>query len=233
MFLANSDRPHPHKVINKLMLNLAHKVYLEKYEDTRAAANFSEVVRLLTEKPAFRTKKIKEADLQSKEVLLKLATSFKKGRDLKNPTVSESPHDPAMCIVAESWFSIPNANLTQFFECHKQAMGIENIIGAYLEAYIYESLWSEGWIWCSGSIVNKVDFIKVASGRFEKFLQIKCRDNTENSSSLEVREGTEIDKWFRFFSKTGDTNWHNFPDSKGRLQLSEEGFLKFLKKKLS
>ena len=137
-----------------------------------------------------------------------------------------------MCIVAESWFSVPNSHLTQFFDYHKQAMGIENIIGAYLEAYIYESLWNEGWIWCSGSIVNKVDFIKVSNGRFEQFLQIKCRDNTENSSSLEVREGTEISKWFRFFSKTGQTNWLSFPDSKGRLQLSEEGFLKFLKKKL-
>lgn len=214
------------------MLDLAHQVYLKKYDDVRAAANFAEIVRLLKEQPAFRTKKNKDADLQSAGVLLKLATSFKKGRDLKNPTVSESPHDPAMCIVAESWFSVPSSRLTQFFDYHKQAMGIENIIGAYLEAYIYESLWSEGWIWCSGSIVNKVDFIKVSNGRFEQFLQIKCRDNTENSSSLEVREGTEIDKWFRFFSKTGQTNWMNFPDSKGRLQLSEEGFLQFLKKKL-
>lgn len=215
------------------MLDLAHRVYLKKYGDARAAANFSEIVRLLEEQPAFRTKRNKAADLQSADVLLKLATSFKKGRDLKNPTVSESPHDPAMCIVAESWFSVPSSRLTQFFDYHKQAMGIENIIGAYLEAYIYESLWNEGWIWCSGSIVNKVDFIKVSGGMFEKFLQIKCRDNTENSSSLEVREGTEIDKWFRFFSKTGETNWHNFPDLKGRLHLSEEGFLKFLRKKLS
>ena len=214
------------------MLDLAHQVYLKKYSDERGAANFSEIVRLLKEQPAFRTRKNKDAELQSAGVLLKLATSFNKGRDLKNPTVSESPHDPAMCIVAESWFSVPNSHLTQFFDYHKQAMGIENIIGAYLEAYIYESLWNEGWIWCSGSIVNKVDFIKVSNGRFEQFLQIKCRDNTENSSSLEVREGTEISKWFRFFSKTGQTNWLSFPDSKGRLQLSEEGFLKFLKKKL-
>jgi hypothetical protein len=214
------------------MLDLAHQVYLKKYSDERGAANFSEIVRLLKEQPAFRTRKNKDADLQSAGVLLKLATSFNKGRDLKNPTVSESPHDPAMCIVAESWFSVPNSHLTQFFDYHKQAMGIENIIGAYLEAYIYESLWNEGWIWCSGSIVNKVDFIKVSNGRFEQFLQIKCRDNTENSSSLEVREGTKISKWFRFFSKTGQTNWLSFPDSKGRLQLSEEGFLKFLKKKL-
>lgn len=215
------------------MLDLAHQVYFKKYGDERAAANFSEIVRLLNLQPAFRTNKYKDADLNLPDALLKLATSFKKGRDLKNPTVSESPHDPAMCIVAESWFSVPSSHLTQFFNCHKQAMGIENIIGAYLEAYIYEELWNEGWIWCSGSIVNKVDFIKVSNGKFEKFLQIKCRDNTENSSSLEVREGTEIDKWFRFFSKTGETNWLNFPDSKGRLQLSEEGFLKFLKKRLS
>jgi len=214
------------------MLDAAHQIYLQQYGDARAAANFSEIIRLLNEQPELRTNKFKEEDLGKPAVLKKLASSFKKGRDLKDPTVSASPHDPAMCIVAESWFSVPNTYLRQFFNHHKQAMGIENIIGSYLEAYIYHSLWNQGWIWCSGSIVNKVDFVKITNGEFRKFLQIKCRDNTENSSSLTVRDGTEIEKWFRFYSKTGETNWHNFPDKEARAYVSEENFLKFLKERL-
>ena len=65
-------------------------------------------------------------------------------------------------------------------------------------------------------------------------MQVKNRDNTENSSSSAIRNGTEIQKWFRTFSKpsrnrSSNTNWENFPEAEFRDQLSEEGFLQFIR----
>ena len=39
-------------------------------------------------------------------------------------------------------------------------MGAENIIGHYLEEFINENKGDESWIWCSGSILDKIDFIQ-------------------------------------------------------------------------
>lgn len=48
-------------------------------------------------------------------------------------------------------------------------------------------------------------------------VQVKNRDNTENSSSSAIRQGTTIEKWFRTYSKPSrkratNTNWENFPE---------------------
>ena len=64
-------------------------------------------------------------------------------------------------------------------------------------------------------------------------VQVKNRDNTENSSSSAIRHGTTIEKWFRTYSKPSkkratNTNWENFPEEEFRDQLSEEGFLQFI-----
>ena len=59
-------------------------------------------------------------------------------------------------------------------------------------------------------------------------LQIKNRNNSENSSSSKVRDGTTINKWFRSFSKKDISNWKNFPDTQLNGQLSEEGFHNFI-----
>ncbi|MFO0049086.1 MAG: SinI family restriction endonuclease, partial [Pseudanabaena sp.] len=60
-------------------------------------------------------------------------------------------------------------------------------------------------------------------------LQIKIRDNSEKSSSSAIRSGTEIEKWFRSFSKTGKTNWNSLPKLMQGYNLSEQGFIDFVK----
>ncbi|VEP18279.1 Type-2 restriction enzyme Eco47I (fragment) [Hyella patelloides LEGE 07179] len=60
-------------------------------------------------------------------------------------------------------------------------------------------------------------------------LQIKNRDNTENSSSSAISNGTQIEKWFRSFSKKGGTNWNNLPELMQSYNLSEAGFIAFVK----
>jgi carbonic anhydrase len=59
-------------------------------------------------------------------------------------------------------------------------------------------------------------------------LQIKNRDNTENSSSSAIRNGTQIQKWFRSFSKKGGTNWDNLPELMQGYDLSESDFVAFV-----
>jgi len=215
------------------MEDAAYKLYLGISENAKDAISFSKIITLLKNQPKLRTNKFSEANIDSPDIQEKLASSFKKGRQLKYPTLSVSPDDMAMSIIAECWFSVPKSDMVNFFNYHKQAMAAENIIGAYLEAYIDSVLSNHGWIWCSGSIVNKVDFIKFEKGKLVKYLQVKCRDNTENSSSQSVRDGTKIEKWFRMFSKTGKTNWGNFPDKKVKHLLCEKDFLTFLREKIT
>ena len=64
-------------------------------------------------------------------------------------------------------------------------------------------------------------------------VQVKNRDNSENSSSSAIREGSQIQKWFRMYSKYYERyNWDQFPlpDSMSalRLQLNEEAFRAFV-----
>jgi hypothetical protein len=90
----------------------------------------------------------------------------------------------------------------------------------------------QGWIWCSGSLVKAVDFVRPpANGRGDcyRLLQVKNRDNSENSSSAAIRDGTNIEKWFRTYSQRPDTNWESFPSLDGRSKLSEAGFREFAK----
>src|SRR6059058_3472101 len=64
-------------------------------------------------------------------------------------------------------------------------------------------------------------------------LQVKNRDNTENSSSSKIRDNTTIKKWFRTYSQRDATNWDNFPDEVSSKNLNEEDFRAFVKNYLA
>jgi hypothetical protein len=64
-------------------------------------------------------------------------------------------------------------------------------------------------------------------------LQVKNRDNSENSSSSAIRNGTNIEKWHRTFSKRVGSNWAAFPDDETRDKLSEKAFELFVRQYLS
>jgi hypothetical protein len=91
-------------------------------------------------------------------------------------------------------------------------MGAENLVGDLLERYLASVLEPHGWIWCSGAMVKAVDFIlpPSTSGGAWRMLQVKNRDNSENSSSSAIRAGTEIEKWHRTFSKLSEENFERF-----------------------
>lgn len=117
---------------------------------------------------------------------------------------------------------------------HQHAMCAENCVGNLLERYLDSKLRNSQWSWCCGEFVKAVDFIgRNDSGEWIA-LQIKNRDNSENSSSSAIRDGTRIQKWFRSFSKdtvkgrTSFTNWDNLPPLMQGYDLNEDDFRSFV-----
>lgn len=108
-------------------------------------------------------------------------------------------------------------------------MSAENILGLILEEYLYVNLRQFGWHCAWGETVKSVDFIH-ESGRL---LQIKNRSNSENSSSSAVRNGTEIEKWFRIRADTGQYMWAGLNNICGTTHLSEQEFSNFVRATIS
>ena len=130
--------------------------------------------------------------------------------------------DKAIDVILQSFANVDN--LIVVSDHHRKSMAAENLLGGLLERYLDENLDKKEWIWCCGNTVTSVDFLR---SDLSLALQIKNRDNTENSSSSKIRAGTEISKWYRVSSKTGKTKWEEFP-TQTTSHLSEEGFYAFI-----
>ena len=154
-----------------------------------------------------------------------LARSFHESRLPRKPTPPTTVPDEVVSIVLNISFNIQPENLERIKEEHRLSMAAENIVGDLLERYLAEKLEPSGWIWCSGTSVKAVDFIHYDEKNNEwNLLQVKNRDNTENSSSSKIRDNTTIKKWFRTYSQRDATNWENFPDEVSSKNLNEEDF---------
>lgn len=126
-------------------------------------------------------------------------------------------------------------------KAHNLFMSAENIQGELLEEYIAINVKNSGWIWCSGNTLRAVDFCKKDGSAL---LQVKNKNNTENSSSSAIRNGTEIKKWYRLKTKKKKTKpepsyeWdklndiinNDLDDDEEPCEMSEKGYQHFLKK---
>lgn len=148
---------------------------------------------------------------------------------LKKP---ETVPDELVSYILQIYCGYSICETQRIEEEHRWSMAAENIVGDLLERYIGQTLEPYGWSWCSGNFVKAIDLIRKQDGEWD-MLQIKNRDNTENSSSRAIRSGTKIETWFRSFSKKTEKNWSAFPDEQARNLLSEEGFKSFVKEYLS
>jgi hypothetical protein len=119
-------------------------------------------------------------------------------------------------------------------------MSIETKLGTLLESFIYKYAKDHDWIWCSGNILQDIDFIKKDIKDKHNYnwiaLQVKNSDNSENAASSRVRVGTNIVKWFRRLSKVKNKdNWSELikiikSDDKELIKnLCEKNYLKYLK----
>ncbi|MUP13616.1 SinI family restriction endonuclease [Ancylomarina euxinus] len=106
-------------------------------------------------------------------------------------------------IIISSISKLTSSEIEQIKFAHRLSMSAENIGGALLEEYLSEELIQYKWHCCWGETLKSIDFCNENG----KLLQIKNSDNSENSSSQAVRNGTAIMKWFRRHAKKGTTNW--------------------------
>lgn len=148
------------------------------------------------------------------------------------PSSSGTIPDEIVSIVMREAYGYTAENLEQIKIQHQRSMNAENCVGALLERYLDSILRPHNWYWCCGSFVKAIDFIRKNDDDTWYALQIKNRDNSENSSSMAIREGTSIQKWFRSFSRNRRTNWDNLPPLMQGFSLSEIGFIDFVKKYL-
>jgi hypothetical protein len=192
---------------------------------------FVEVCSFLSQHPDYLSIRGKsKPSVGDKEGLKKLADKYIGGyRRDDTPSSPKTIPDEMVSYVLQC------ANGYSANECkkikieHQHSMSAENCVGALLERYLDSVLRKEGWSWCCGDFVKAVDFLrKDRKGKWQ-LLQIKNRDNSENSSSSAIRKGTQIEKWFRSFSVKGGTNWDNLPASMQGYGLSEKGFRNFVR----
>ena len=107
---------------------------------------------------------------------------------------------------------------------HRLGMSAENILGLFLEEYLASALSKFGWHCAWGETVKSVDFVKENG----ELLQIKNRSNSENSSSARVRDGTEIQKWYRIEASRIEYKWGLLNELCGIDTLSEDNFVSFV-----
>lgn len=203
--------------------------------DPLLSDKFTFVIKFLSDNPAAASslKGKNPPTIGTEAYIIASTTNFKTGRDPRTPLPPSTIPDEMVSVILNKYFEVPYEELEKAEEWHRLSMGAENIVGDLLERYIAEVIEPHGWIWCSGSMVRAVDFIYSDSKNIWQSLQVKNRDNTENSSSSAIRRGTPIKKWFRTFSKRRGANWDKFPSLQGKDNLSEEGFKLYVEKYLS
>ena len=193
---------------------------------------FADLIRFLVIYPAAATglRGKNSPDIGSEGYIISAALNYAKGREPKRPASLSTIPDEMVSFVLQYYFNVESTSLERIKKEHALSMGAEGIVGNLLEHYLSSVLESHGWIWCAGSLVKAVDFVKPPVGQEDWILlQVKNRDNSENSSSSAIRIGTTIDKWHRTFSRKPGSNWSAFPEIITRNELSEEGFREFVK----
>jgi len=175
--------------------------------------------------------KYKRLDIDHQNFLKK---KLKTSRN-KSFSITKTAPDNAVYQFLKKKFNYTDEEIKLVIKYHNAAMGAENIIGHYLEEFINQNLINKNWVWCSGSILDKIDFIQRINDKTNlkwRAFQVKNSSNTENSSSKTVRNNTQIEMWFRRVANKKNTfKWEEIQKITGCKNLNEEEFLKFLKKK--
>lgn len=143
--------------------------------------------------------------------------------------------DSALITKVKYFTNESDDNVNKYLKGHFLFMSAENNNGNMLEEFLASVLEDFGWIWCSGSCYQAIDFINVEN---EILLQVKNKYNTENSSSNKVRAGTTIIKWNRLNRPSKGTNipipnWEALHtminDDEINQLLTEEKYLDFIR----
>lgn len=144
---------------------------------------------------------------------IKNKTIYRKSNDMG--TTPDSIVDKILIMK----FNISDERAKNISDLHRLSMMAENLIGSFLEEYLDEKLKDTKWVCCFGEVLKYSDFCHPDN----LILQVKNRDNTENSSSNKIRKNNNrIKMWFRVFSKTGNSNWDKLHESLLSKKLEEK-----------
>lgn len=192
------------------------------------------VLKAICASPGIAPTNVKASKDGSISAIEKWVLKYSKGYEGRaSQRISNAPGTTADPIID----SIIGGRLTHLDEddlenikfAHRLGMSAENILGLILEEYLAENLSDSGWHCAWGETARSIDFIKNNG----EMLQVKNRSNSENSSSVRVRAGTEIQKWHRVDAKTGAYQWASLNEMCGIESLSEANFVEFVKDLLS
>lgn len=219
----------------------AEQIVMNENNDEKSLiTSFVEVCRFLAENPeslSWRTSKKNpnKPFVFEQDGLSKLAKKYFEGyRKSDLPAKPSTIPDVMVSIIMREFHGYSDEDCQRIQIEHQYLMCAENCVGNLLERYIDSVLRRHNWYWCCGDLVRAIDFLGKNSQGEWIALQIKNRNNSENSSSSAIRDGTKIQKWFRSFSKDTKkgrkslTNWDSLPILMQGHGLSEEGFEKFV-----
>lgn len=148
--------------------------------------------------------------------------------------------DPAIRTIVKATHNLSEKDALDGEINHNLFMSAENIQGNLLEEFISSNILTFGFHWCNGNVLHAIDF---CNSNGSLLLQIKNKSNTENSSSSNIRAGTDIKKWYRLGSRTENgtkvpsykwstlnnlINQYKTSNLKRECNLSEEDYQKFL-----
>ena len=154
--------------------------------------------------PAKRSKKIDSDKEAIFRWVMKFYNGYKGRPSVKIGAPPKTKPDPAVGeIIACAFPTMQRNDIAKIEFAHRLAMSAENILGPFVEEYVFDRLKPFGWALAWGETVKSVDLCS----RDGSLIQIKNRSNTENSSSNKVRVGTDIKKWFRVDASTGAYLW--------------------------
>lgn len=213
-----------HKAYEKLaeefgFLIMATSEYEEIVNIVKLCVHYGVVNKLKTSAPINRLDSKEEQLIAYTAVWLKKLVRNRSNslleRTAKPLSERDVVRDPALKAFLTHYYKVNDAEINSeeidlSIDNHDLLMSIENIQGHLLEAYIASKICSApfNFIWLDGEIVKAADFaLEYNKSETEKalyLLQIKNKYNTENSSSVTVRQGTtvEIKKWYRLGKKT-------------------------------
>ena len=219
----------------KLAQQVAQSTWAHSAAERELTEGFVQICRFLGQHPeSLSWRGQHKPDVHTPTGLTSLAGKYWAGwRASAFPGQPSTVPDAIVSEVMQAAYGYSAADCERIKLDHQQAMCAENCVGALLERYLNAVLQTHGWHWCCGDFVRAVDFLKPLPGGGWVLVQIKNRDNSENSSSSAIRQGTEIQKWFRTYSRTGATNWDNLPPAMQGLGLNEAGFVQFVRRYLA
>lgn len=201
--------------------------------DPSLVEQYASLAGFLTKQPdmatALRGKNVPEVG--TADYIRRQAKTFADARTPRAPKKPDTIPDEMVSLILGEYFGLDKRRLEQIKDEHALSMAAENVIGDLLERYLASVLEPHGWVWCSGTMVKAIDFVKppISTPGHWRLLQVKNRDNSENSSSSAIRDGTTIEKWHRTFAKKPGANWAAFPDDQLCQHLSEIAFAAFVR----